>query len=142
MIEPTNAVLAERVKQLQEDFSEFRKQTRYGMKDMEDRVEGTRKVADEVNFMVVHVKESVDKMERMMTNFVNVVADQNKSTNTAFEEQNKSLKKSFNDQNQKINDFTNSDSRMSHKRQLVVSVLQVGAGIFIAILSYWAGIKL
>lgn len=130
LTEPTNAVLAERVKQLQEDLIDFRQSTRLDMKDVESRVELTRKVADNVNFMVVHVKESVDKMDKMMNNFINVVGEQNTNINKAFAIQ-----------NTKIDEFVNSDQRMNHKKQFVISVLQVVSGIVLALLGFWASGK-
>ncbi|MEK4025765.1 hypothetical protein [Sporosarcina sp. FSL W7-1283] len=116
MAEPTNAVLAEQVRQLRKDFHEFRNATKDELKEMEEKVDNTRRIADEVNYSVKYVKSAVDKMEDMMSNFINVV----------------------NQQNDKIDDFVNSDKRLNSRRQFVVSVLQVASGIIIALITFWA----
>lgn len=120
MTEPTNAVLAEQIKQLRKDFHDFRSNTKSELKEMEEKVDNTRRIADEVNYSVKYVKEAVDKMDGMMSNFISVV----------------------NEQNKKIDDFVNSDKRLSGKRQFIVSVLQVASGIIIALLGFWASGKL
>lgn len=112
----SNAVLAEQIRQLRKDFHDFKTSTRYELKEMEEKVENTRRIADEVNYSVKYVQSAVDKMEGMMTNFINVVGEQNK----------------------KIDDFVNSDRRMDNKRQFVVSILQVVSGIALALIGFWA----
>lgn len=114
--EPSNAVLSEQVRQLRKDFHDFRQTTKSEMKDMEEKVDNTRRIADEVNYSVKYVKSAVDKMDGMMSSFINVVSQQN----------------------EKIDDFINSDKRAGHKRQFVISVLQVVSGIAIAIITFWA----
>lgn len=120
MGETTNAVLEQQIKQLRHEFNEFRKETREELKEMEREIDGTRRIADEVRMSTTYVKESVQKMETMMTNFLNVV----------------------NDQNQKIDDFVNSDKRRDSKKQFVVSILQVVGGIAVAIIGLWASGKI
>lgn len=118
--EPTIAVLSERVRQLQQELGDFKRHTKEEMKDMHDNVERTRRIADEVNYSVKYIQDAVDKMDGMMGNFIGVV----------------------NDQNKKIDDFINSDKRMDHKRQFVVSVLQVASGIVIALVTFWGAGKM
>lgn len=114
--EPNNALLAEQINRLREDFQDFRVSTKAELKDMEEKVDNTRRIADEVNFSVKYVQSAVDKMDDMMSNFITVV----------------------NQQNDKIDDFVNSDKRLDHRRQLIVSVLQVFSGIVIALIGFWA----
>lgn len=120
MTEPSNAVLSEQVKSLRKDFYEFKRMNKAEMKEMHERVERTREIANEVNYSVRYVKESVDKMDSMMSKFISVVGDQN----------------------EKIDTFINSDKRMSHKRQFWVSVAQVASGIIIAVITIWGAGKL
>jgi len=82
------------------------------MKELEEDVERARRIADEVNNSTKYVKESVNKMERMMESFIGVV----------------------NEQNKKIDDFVNSDKRMDNKKQLIISSLQVASGVILGIL--------
>lgn len=112
----TNAVLAEQIKQLREDFQDFKKDTNKEIKEMELKVENTRRIADEVNYSVRYVQSAVDKMDGMMTNFIKVVGDQN----------------------EKIDAFINSDKRTDSKRNYFVSILQVIAGILIALIGMWS----
>lgn len=116
MTEPTNAVLAEQIKQLRKDFQDFKTSTHHELKEMEEKVDSTRRIADEVNYSVKYVQTAVDKMEGMMSNFINVV----------------------NQQNKQIGDFVNSDKRMDNKRNYFVSILQVASGIILALIGFWA----
>lgn len=127
MTEPTNAVLAEQVKQIKKELGEFKAQTNAELKDMQESVDRTRRIADEVHYSVRHIKEAVDKMDGMMASFISVVGDQNKK-----------IDQSFSLQNEKIDNFVNSDKRMRHRKELVVSVLQVASGILIALITFWA----
>lgn len=120
MTEPSNAVLSEQVSSLRKDFYEFKKHTDKKISEVDKRVTSTKELADEVSFTMLYMKESIDKMDNMMSKFIGVVGEQNT----------------------KIDDFVNSDKRMSDKRQFLVSVLQVGSGILIAVISIWATGKL
>ncbi len=119
MTEPSNAVLAEQIRQLRKDFNDFKSNTREEIKELEQGVEKTRRLADDVNISMKYVKDAVQEMKDMMKGFITVV----------------------NDQNKKIDDFINSDKRRDSKRQFGVSVLQVVSGIVIALLGYWAAGK-
>lgn len=123
MTEPTNAVLAERISALTKELektnknvSDFKKETKDEFKDLEQDIEKTRRIADEVNNSTRYVKEAVNEMKNMMNGFINVV----------------------NDQNKKIEEFIHSDTRQVNKNTFVVSILQVGAGILVAVLGFWA----
>lgn len=120
MVEPSNAVLEQQIKQLRDEFIDFKKETRQDLKDMEQDIDRTRRVADEVHMSTQYVKDSVKKMESMMTSFLDVVGEQNK----------------------KIDDFVNSDKRQDSKKQFVVSILQVVGGIAVAIIGLWASGKI
>ena len=120
MTEPSNAVLSEQIRRLRKDFYEFKNSTKDEIKEMEDKVDGTKEIASQVNFSLKYVKESVDKMDKMMGNFIQVV----------------------NYQNEKNDTFVNSDKRMSNKRQLTVSILQVISGIVIAVIGFWTAGKI
>ena len=89
---------------------------------MEERIEETKELANQtknlyslVNNSMDHIKDSIEKMDRMMEEFISVV----------------------NDQNKKIDEFINSDKRMNNKKEMYISVLQVISGIIIAVLGMW-----
>lgn len=118
--EPTNAVLSEQLSQLRKDFSDHKKTNREEMKELERDLESTRRVTNELNITMNYVKDAVSEMKEMMNSFIGV----------------------SNQQNERIDKFINSDSRRSHKRQFVVSVLQVAAGILIALIGIWGSGKI
>lgn len=127
MTAPTNEVLDERIKQIKqeldqykqsnnESMSGFKREVKEEFRDLEQAVEKTRRIADEVNNSTRYVKEAVNEMKGMMNGFIGVV----------------------NDQNKKIEEFIHSDTRQVNKNSFVVSILQVGAGILVAVLGFWA----
>ena len=120
MHEPNNAVLQEQIKQLRKDFQDFKKSTREDIRELEKDMETNNTTTNQLSIMMSYVKDTVSEMKDMMNSFIGVQ----------------------NAQNQKIDDFVNSDKRMDHKRQFVVSVLQVLAGIFGTILTFWAAGKM
>lgn len=114
--EPSNAVLAEQIKTLREEFNNHRKETRKELRDLDQEVEINRRSTNEINIGMSYVKDTVKEMKDLLSGFVNVQ----------------------NEQSKKIDDFINSDSRRASKNNLVVSVLQVAGGILIAIIGFWA----
>lgn len=126
MAEASNAVLEERIKQLNEDFNYFRKSTRQELKDMEVKLDSTSRVAEEVRRSIQYVEKTVTKMDDVMTNFIALVGQQNDK-----------MDEFTSAQNRKMDDFVNSDKRMSHKKQLIVSTLQVLAGILGTLATLW-----
>lgn len=132
MTEPTNAVLAERIIQLERELvahkkasrEEFR-EMRDEMKDLEKDIVSTKAVANEVNTSMKYVKEAVTEMKGLVHGFTDMI-----------KEHNKGIDEKISNQNLKIDSFINSDKRRDSKRTLIVSILQVGAGILIAVLGF------
>ncbi len=127
MTEPNNAVLQEQIKQLRKDFQDFKISTREDIRELEKDMEKNNTTTNQLSIMMSYVKDTVLEMKEMMNSFIIVQNDQNKK-----------MGESFTAQNEKIDGFINSDTRMNHKRQFVVSVLQVASGIIIALLGFWA----
>ncbi len=115
MTEPTNAVLAEQMRQLRKDFTEEKKSSREERKEMERDLESNRRITNELNITMAYVKDTVSEMKEMMNSFIGI----------------------GNAQNQKIDDFINSDNRASHKKNLVVSAIQVCGGILGTLATMW-----
>lgn len=112
----SNELLSEQMRNLQKEFREFKKETKMEIRELEQDVEVARRLAESADNSMIYVKESVGKMEAMMTSFINVV----------------------NAQNEKIDEFINSDKRRDAKKEFVISVLQVVSGIAIALIGFWA----
>lgn len=115
MTEPSNAVLEEKIEAMKKDFYEYRRTTNKELKEIEEKALIAKGVADEVTFSVEYMKDSVDEMKGMMTQFLGVVDAQNT----------------------KMDDFVNSNKIVSDKRDFIISILQVASGIIIAVIGYW-----
>ena len=149
MTEPTNAVLAEQIRQLRkdliahkdetkEDFKErddklttYKREIRQELKELELGIDSAQKVANDVNTSMKYVTEAVGEMKKMVNGFVEMISVQNTQ-----------IDKKLSEQNEKIDSFINSDKRRDSKRQFVVSVLQVLAGILATVLGFWASGKI
>ena len=115
MTEPSNAVLSEQIRQLRKDFHYHKETTKSDVKQLEDEVNRTKEVTHTLNLNMSYVRETVSDTKEMMNTFVTVQNEQTKM----------------------INDFINSDNRMSHKRKFWVSVLQVVSGIVLTVITIW-----
>lgn len=131
MTEPTNAVLAEKIQRIREEFVEHKRETRAAIKELDEDLTKTRRIADDVNVSMNYVKDTVQEMKSMVSGFVEMITTQNKSIDDKIGEQ-----------NTKIDAFINSDKRLDNKRQFFVAILQVAGGIIIAILGMWGAGKL
>lgn len=131
MQEPNNAVLQEQIKRLRDDFQDFKVSTREDIRELEKDMEKNNTTTNQLSIMMSYVKDTVLEMKDMMNSFIIVQNDQNKK-----------MGESFTAQNEKIDGFINSDKRADHKRQFVVSVLQVVSGIVIALIGLWGAGKL
>lgn len=120
MTEPSNAVLAEQIKRLREEFTNHRAETRKELRELDKEVETNRRTTNEMNISMTYVKDAVKEMKDLLSGFVDV---QNQQSN-------------------KIDAFINSDSRRASKNNLVVSVLQVAGGILIAIIGFWVNAQI
>lgn len=120
MTEPSNAVLAEQLRHLRKELIEHKRVNRIETRELERDISKALETTNTLNITMEYVKEAVSDMKEMMSKFVAVQ----------------------NTQNDTINDFVNSDKRMSHKRQLVVAILQVVSGIVIATIGIWGAGKL
>lgn len=134
MTEPTNAVLAEQIRQLRKDLVAHKEETKEDfrevhkdIKGLEDSVSSAQKVADQVNHSMNYVTKAVDEMKSLVHGFTQLITTQNDRIDNKISEQ-----------NTKIDSFINSDKRKDSKKQMLVSVLQVGAGIIIAVIGFWA----
>lgn len=131
MTEPTNAVLAEQIRRLQEEFRDNKANTKEELKDLEEKLNRTSRVTDEVNLSMQYVKEAVNDMRGMMKEFVGMMTTQNGQ-----------IDRKVSEQNVKIDEFINSDKRNDSKKQFIVSILQVMAGILATVLGFWASGKI
>lgn len=131
MSEPTNAVLAEMVRQLRYELGEYKKETNADIKEIQYEAERNRRLTDEINHTMKYIHDAVDKMEGMMNNFINITNEQNNKINQVFTDQNKT-----------IDDFVNSDKRHDRKKDFIVTVLQITAGIIGTILAFFASGKI
>ena len=149
MAEKSNAVLEEQIKQLRQDliahkeetkddfrerdekFTTYKREIRQELKELELGIDSAQKVANEVNTSMKYVTEAVGEMKKTVNGFIDMISSQNKQ-----------IDNKLNEQNGKIDDFINSDKRRDSKNKLVVSVLQVLAGILATILTFWASGKI
>ena len=131
MTEPTNAVLAEQIRQLQREFESNKQITKEELKELELKLNQTTRVTDEVNLSMQYVKEAVSDMRGMMKEFVTMMSTQSGA-----------IDKKISEQHKKIDEFINSDKRSDSKKQFVVSILQVFAGILATVLTFWASGKI
>lgn len=131
MTDPTNAVLAEQIRQLQKDLKDNKRETKEELKELEVKLNQTTRVTDEVNLSMQYVKEVVNDMRGMMKEFVGMMTTQNGQ-----------IDKKISEQHSKIDEFINSDKRNDSKKQFFVSILQVVAGILATVLGFWASGKI
>lgn len=131
MTDPTNAVLAEQIRQLQKDLKDNKRETKEELKELEVKLNQTTRVTDEVNLSMQYVKEAVNDMRGMMKEFVGMMTTQNGQ-----------IDKKISEQHSKIDEFINSDKRNDSKKQFFVSILQVVAGILATVLGFWASGKI
>lgn len=130
----SNEVLEEQIKQLRIELNTHKADTRENFKDvqrelqeLERSVDSAQKVADQVNTSMRYVTQAVDEMKTLVSGFTNLIREHNSK-----------IDDKMNTQNAKIDDFINSDKRQDSKKQFVVSVLQVVAGIIATVLGFWA----
>ena len=157
--EKSNAVLEEQIKQLRkdliahkeetkEDFRErddkltaYKREIRQELKELELGIDSAQKVANDVNTSMKYVKEAVGEMKKTVNGFIDMISIQNTQFIEMIGTQNTQIDNKLSEQNKKIDDFVNSDKRRDSKKQFVVSVLQVLAGILATILTFWASGK-
>ena len=121
MTEPTNAVLAEQIRQLRKDLNTHKAETKeefremnHEIKDLGSSISSAQKVADQVHHSMKYVTQAVDEMKILVHGFTDLISKQN----------------------EKIDSIINSDKKKDSKRTFIVSILQVGAGILIAVLGF------
>lgn len=77
MAELTNAVLAEQIRQLREEFNTHRSETRKEIRDLDQEIDLVRGSQNELNVTMSYVKETVKEMNKTLI----AMADaQNKQT--------------------------------------------------------------
>lgn len=126
MTEPTNAVLNEKIIAISTDLREFKKTTDRKIDVANEKISTTKDLADEVSFTLIHMKESMDNMNRNMTEFIKIVGEQSKKIDKSDESQKK-----------KFDDFVDTDRKLNSNREFFISIIQVASGIIIAIIGFW-----
>lgn len=77
MASPDNAVLAEQIRQLREEFNAHRSETRKDIRELDQEVELIRGSQNELNLSMTYVKETVKEMNKTLIAMADV---QNKQT--------------------------------------------------------------
>lgn len=77
MTEPNNAVLAEQIRQLREEFNTHRIDTRKEIRELDSEVELNRRSTNELNVSMMYVKDTVKEMRELLSGMADV---QNKQT--------------------------------------------------------------
>lgn len=138
MNEPSNAVLDEKIKQLERELVNHKKQTREEFREVHDELKtierdiaGTKALVSEVNTSMKHVKEAVSEMKGLVNGFTELMTAHNKSVDNKMDAQ-----------GAKIDSFINSDKRLDSKKHLSVSILQVVGMIIVALIGLYAGGKM
>lgn len=111
-------------------------QIRYLEKGLEDahrdidllqrEVASINRVNDKAELMQTQIKDSLDEMKKMMTQFIKIVQDQNDKIDDAVEAQNTT-----------ISNFINSDNRAASKKDFAVSVIQAVGTILFTLATLW-----
>lgn len=115
MAEPNN-YLERQIADLKYQFTEYKKEMKEEIRELEKKADSALRSSNNLDISMTYVKDTVKDMKDLLAGFVTVQNAQNKT----------------------IDDFINSDSRRTSKNSLVVSILQVGAGIVVAALGFWA----
>lgn len=126
---PSNEVLAERIRSLENSFYTYREYTNAKLADAENRIAGIKEQSDDQAFSVKSIHLTIEALRETMNDFISVVNEQQKSTSDQ--------KKEYDEQNKMISEFINSDKRASHKRDFYVDILKVVAGIISGIIIYY-----
>lgn len=149
MNEPSNAVLDEKIKQLERELVAHKKQTREEFKEVQEEqkaiereVASTKAIVSEVNTSMRYVKEAVSEMKGLVNGFTELIKEHNKSIDKKLDEQNTKIDTKMDEQHKKIDGFINSDKRADSKKHLRVTVLQVVGMIIVAIIGLYAGGKM
>ena len=66
MAELTNAVLAEQIRQLREEFNTYRSETRKEIRDLDQEIDLVRGSQNELNVTMSYVKETVKEMNKTL----------------------------------------------------------------------------
>lgn len=77
MASPDNAVLAEQIRQLREEFNTHRSETRKDIRELDQEVEMIRGSQNELNLTMTYVKDTVKEMNKTLIAMADV---QNKQT--------------------------------------------------------------
>lgn len=109
---PSNDVLAEQVRRLREELSEFKRDLR----ELDSRVDESERVTSKVDQAMTYMREGMTEMRDLMAGFTAIVQQQNA----------------------KIDDFINSDKRITQRHKLLVDILKVAGGIIGTLLGFWA----
>lgn len=146
MNEPINAVLEERIKQLQIELVAHKKQTREEFREVQEEqkanereIASTKAIVSEVNTSMRYVKETVTEMKGLVNGFTELIKEHNKSIDKKMDDQNQKIDTKMDEHHKKIDEFINSDKRIESKKHLRVTVLQVVGMIIVALIGLYAG---
>lgn len=125
------AVLAEMVRQLRIELNDHKTSTYEELRYIKAEADRNRRLTDEINMTLRYMNDTMNKVEKMTTDFIAISHDQDKNMTASFQGQNK-----------KIDAFINGDEKDGRRKTFIVSILQVVGGIVVALISLWATGKL
>ena len=118
-----NKLVQEQIKNIQEDVKEIKEEN----KEFRKRLGMVETSTTATTQTILHMGDMMKRMETMVDTFTN-------SYSKKLDDQNNKL----DTQSKKFDDFINSDKRRDSKKNFIVAVLQIGAGIVIAIIGFLA----
>ena len=118
-----NKLVQEQIKNIQEDIREMKEEN----KEFRNRLSLVETSTTATTQTILHMGEMMKRMETMVDTFTKSYSKKQDDLNDKLDNQNK-----------KIDDFINSDKRRDSKKNFIVSVLQISAGIIIAIIGFLA----
>ena len=118
-----NKLVQEQIRNIVEDIKEMKEEN----KDFRNRLSLVETSTTATTQTILHMGEMMKRMETMVDTFTKTYSTKQDALNSKLDSQ-----------NQKIDDFINSDKRRDSKKNFIVSVLQISAGIIIAIIGFLA----
>ena len=118
-----NKLVQEQIRNIVEDIKEMKEEN----KDFRNRLSLVETSTTATTQTILHMGEMMKRMETMVDTFTKTYSTKQDALNSKLD-----------NQNQKIDDFINSDKRRDSKKNFIVSVLQISAGIIIAIIGFLA----
>lgn len=120
-------LVQEQIKNLQDDIKEIKEENR----DIRKRLGIVEMSTQTTAQTLLHMNDMMKRMETTMDAFTNSFSKKIDDSNKKIDESNK-----------KMDDFINSDKRRDSKKNLIVSIVQIVAGMVGTIAALWASGKL